>query len=201
MNKILNIPNCLTLIRLLLTPIIILMHALLGPLGKLIAILLLIFSFLTDLADGKLARRLGQVTRFGELFDPITDFTFVAGFNTYVFFTLDEIFSPVATLALRAGIVYILLRYAFVATVVNRTEKLKKGEGRVIFIGKCSSALQMLVLVFFMTITSVESGEWRNLVTLLFTISFLAGIVLATISAAKYFQRHNHIKTIARTVS
>ena len=69
-----NIANKLTLLRIVLIPFYILF--LLLPLTRYhfwIACVIFIFSSITDMLDGKLARKHGIVTDFGKFADPIAD--------------------------------------------------------------------------------------------------------------------------------
>ena len=70
-NKILTIPNLLSLFRLLLIPVIIWLYTVRKdyfPAGA-----LLILSGLTDLADGFIARHFNAVSNVGKILDPIAD--------------------------------------------------------------------------------------------------------------------------------
>ncbi|MBH0199109.1 MAG: CDP-alcohol phosphatidyltransferase family protein [Nitrospira sp.] len=65
-----NIPNSLTLLRILLVPVFIECMAY-GAYG--LALLVLVVAGLTDAVDGLLARRWNQQTRLGMLLDPLAD--------------------------------------------------------------------------------------------------------------------------------
>ncbi len=70
-NKILTIPNLLSLFRLILIPVIIWLYWFRKdyfPAG-----VLLIISGLTDLADGYIARHFNAVSNIGKILDPIAD--------------------------------------------------------------------------------------------------------------------------------
>ena len=68
-----NLPNLLTMLRILLVPVLVV--ALLGetPNGDLLAAIVFAVASLTDAIDGYLARARGDVTSFGKLMDPIAD--------------------------------------------------------------------------------------------------------------------------------
>ena len=69
-----NLPNKLTLMRVILVPVF--MVFLILPITRFhlfIALFIFIIASLTDLVDGKLARRNNQVTDFGKLMDPLAD--------------------------------------------------------------------------------------------------------------------------------
>ncbi|WP_447976781.1 CDP-diacylglycerol--glycerol-3-phosphate 3-phosphatidyltransferase [Candidatus Nitrospira bockiana] len=69
----LNLPNLLTLGRLLLIPVFVLLYSHPTPDRALAAAAVFSVAALTDLLDGYLARRRGEVTRLGRLLDPIAD--------------------------------------------------------------------------------------------------------------------------------
>ncbi|MCH1554704.1 MAG: CDP-diacylglycerol--glycerol-3-phosphate 3-phosphatidyltransferase [Pseudomonadales bacterium] len=79
MNLPLSLPNLLTSLRILLIPVLVLCFYLF-PLDVRYLASALIFSIasLTDWADGYLARRMGQMTPFGEFLDPVADKLLVA---------------------------------------------------------------------------------------------------------------------------
>ena len=68
-----NLPNFITLTRILLIPVFVVLFATPTPNRSLSAGLVFVVAALTDLLDGYLARRNGQVTTLGKLLDPIAD--------------------------------------------------------------------------------------------------------------------------------
>ncbi|KAI4447129.1 CDP-diacylglycerol--glycerol-3-phosphate 3-phosphatidyltransferase [Eubacterium plexicaudatum ASF492] len=70
-----NLPNKLTLMRVLLIPFFV--FFLLAPAftenGKYFATVIFIIASLTDLLDGKIARKYNLVTNFGKFMDPLAD--------------------------------------------------------------------------------------------------------------------------------
>ena len=69
----LNVPNVLTLVRILLVPVLVV--ALLDETdnGDLLAAIVFAAASVTDFVDGWLARRRRDITTFGKLMDPIAD--------------------------------------------------------------------------------------------------------------------------------
>ena len=65
-----NVPNVLTIIRLILVPVFVLVFRAGHPRW---ALAIFCLASLTDALDGYLARKLGQITDFGKLFDPLAD--------------------------------------------------------------------------------------------------------------------------------
>jgi CDP-diacylglycerol--glycerol-3-phosphate 3-phosphatidyltransferase len=69
----LNLPNVLTVLRIMLVPVLVV--ALLGntPAGDVLAAVVFALASLTDFVDGRLARARGSITTFGKLMDPLAD--------------------------------------------------------------------------------------------------------------------------------
>ncbi len=69
----LNLPNVLTVLRIMLVPVLVV--ALLGntPAGDVLAATVFVLASLTDFVDGRLARAKGSITTFGKLMDPLAD--------------------------------------------------------------------------------------------------------------------------------
>jgi CDP-diacylglycerol--glycerol-3-phosphate 3-phosphatidyltransferase len=69
----LNVPNVLTVLRIMLVPALVV--ALLGntPAGDVLAAVVFSLASLTDFVDGYLARARNSVTTFGKLMDPLAD--------------------------------------------------------------------------------------------------------------------------------
>lgn len=68
-----TIPNQLTLLRILLTPVFIYLMLQSDPVQKLVATVIFIVAALTDWYDGWYARRFGVITRVGQFMDPLAD--------------------------------------------------------------------------------------------------------------------------------
>ena len=79
-----NLPNKLTVLRLCLVPVIILFGMLPNSiinfyLSNFICAILFIGTAVTDMLDGKIARKYGLITDFGKFLDPIADKFMVIG--------------------------------------------------------------------------------------------------------------------------
>ena len=88
-KKGMNLPNKLTVLRICFVPIFIVVMMLpssvLPPvISGLIGVAFFIAASVTDLLDGKIARRYGLVTDFGKLMDPLADKFMVIGALTVI---------------------------------------------------------------------------------------------------------------------
>jgi len=70
-----NLPNKLTILRVLLVPVFVvfLLVNVTGDYDKWIALAIFIIASVTDFVDGRIARKQGLVTNFGKFMDPLAD--------------------------------------------------------------------------------------------------------------------------------
>lgn len=70
-----NLPNKLTVLRVIMIPffILFLLSEIGGNAGKWVALVLFIIAALTDFFDGKIARKYNLITNFGKFMDPLAD--------------------------------------------------------------------------------------------------------------------------------
>lgn len=73
-TNIWNIPNALTMLRLVLIPVfVVVFFNTPRDQDKIAALVIFAVASITDMFDGMLARKLNQITDFGKLFDPLAD--------------------------------------------------------------------------------------------------------------------------------
>ena len=68
-----NLPNKLTLLRIILVPVVIAFFYIRMPWWNYWAALVFVGASVTDLFDGRIARKRDIVTNFGKLIDPMAD--------------------------------------------------------------------------------------------------------------------------------
>lgn len=78
-DRLLNVPNALTALRITLVPFIVVLVVVNTPVARWWAFGLFTFAALTDQVDGWVARRWYGVTRWGQIADPIADKLLVVG--------------------------------------------------------------------------------------------------------------------------
>lgn len=187
--KNLNLPNKLTVLRLILTPIlvfllllrfgytdsnVVLRSGFLSILSSAIlylsTVILFIFISLTDFFDGYIARRDNLVTNFGKLMDPIADKIFV--FSILIVLVRYNLLS--------VWFVLILLSREFVVVAI-RTLIVENG-GEIVAasnIAKLKTATQMLAILF---IILFSFGKIAN------SIVMLPSVILSLISMYEYYK-------------
>ncbi len=69
----LTLPNQLTLLRILLTPVFVLLLMSGSPLSMQISLIVFVVAALTDWYDGWIARKMGHSSRWGKFLDPLAD--------------------------------------------------------------------------------------------------------------------------------
>ena len=105
----LNIPNALTMLRILAVPVVVV--ALVGEIdsGDLLAGIVFTLAALTDGLDGYIARRKGNVTTFGTLMDPLADkLLIIAALVSLV--SLDRLEAWIAMVIIAREVAVTLLR-------------------------------------------------------------------------------------------
>lgn len=70
-----NLPNKLTMFRMILIPFFVffMLFPFMGKAGDYIALIIFIGASLTDMLDGKIARKYNLITNFGKFMDPLAD--------------------------------------------------------------------------------------------------------------------------------
>jgi CDP-diacylglycerol--glycerol-3-phosphate 3-phosphatidyltransferase len=69
----LNLPNQLTLLRVILTPVFVALLLSDSSVYKQLSLVVFIIAAITDWYDGWIARKLGYISRWGKFFDPLAD--------------------------------------------------------------------------------------------------------------------------------
>ena len=85
-----NLPNKLTLLRVILIPFFLLFMYIDFPFHYAVALVIFAAASITDALDGKIARKRGLVTNFGKFLDPLADKVLVIAALT-VFVDLNDV--------------------------------------------------------------------------------------------------------------
>jgi cardiolipin synthase len=146
LGRIWTVPNGISLLRLLGVPLF--LYLFLGPRADGWAVAVLAVGGTSDWVDGYLARRLGQVSRLGELLDPLADRLYI--FATLLAFTIRDIVPWPFTVALIARDVLLTLclpifkRYGY-------------GPPPVHYVGKTATFILLLAFPVLLLATAVDA--------------------------------------------
>ncbi len=149
----LNIPNTLTLLRIILIPVMVVVFYLPFNNHLLVAALIFGLAAITDWFDGYLARKLGQMTAFGAFLDPVADKLMVVTALVLLVERHDTLlFTLAATIIIGREIVVSALR-EWMAELGERTSV------AVSYIGKVKTAFQMVAITALLAIDPARDGN------------------------------------------
>ena len=165
----LNIPNSLTLLRILLIPVLAAVFYLPFENHLIVAAAIFAGAAVTDWFDGYLARRLGQTTAFGAFLDPVADKLMVAVALVLLVERHDTpLFTLAACVIIGREIVISALR-EWMAELGERTSV------AVSYVGKVKTAFQMVAITALLAIDPVTNESW--LLALCYLVLYIAAVL------------------------
>ncbi len=144
-----NIPNILTLLRIVLIPVFILAFYLPYSWAPPLATILFILAALTDWLDGYLARRLDQMSAFGAFLDPVADKLMVV--SALVLLAADpQVRTSVINVRLFTVVVIIIIGREITVSALREwmAELGRRARVAVSVIGKLKTISQMMAIPF-----------------------------------------------------
>jgi CDP-diacylglycerol--glycerol-3-phosphate 3-phosphatidyltransferase len=178
----LNVPNLITLSRIVLIPLIIAIFYLpdewLSFSGKnMIATAIFIFAAITDWLDGYLARKLDQMSAFGAFLDPVADKLIVVG-ALIVLLTLGRVEMVVALIIIGREIAISALREWM--AIAGQSKHVA-----VALIGKIKTASQMIAIPLLLFEDELLGVNCQALGTILINVA----AVLTVVSMLYYLRK------------
>jgi CDP-diacylglycerol--glycerol-3-phosphate 3-phosphatidyltransferase len=165
----LNVPNVLTVVRILLVPVLVVALLEKTSGGDLLAAIVFAVASLTDAIDGYLARSRNWVTTFGKLMDPIADKLLIVA----------ALVALVSLGRLEAWVAMVIIAREFAVTVLRVAAGTQQG---VVIsassFGKVKTAVQVLMVMALIAFD--ERPLW---ITLLVYLT----VVVTVLSGADYF--------------
>lgn len=174
-----NLPNILTIIRILMIPIMVALFFIEFEGHTLAAALVYFFACLTDFFDGYLARKNNLVTNFGKFIDPIADKMIIACSLVAICVT-EPIVAPqkVYTIVIALCTMLILSRELMIS--VFRTVAADKGVVLAAdMFGKLKTVVQMMALFALLPVT--DFVVWNKLAGEVFFYAGFGLLALATV--------------------
>lgn len=174
-----NLPNKLTIFRVILIPFFV--FFVLAPYfpeyGKYIAVAIFIVASLTDLLDGKIARKYNLVTNFGKFMDPLADKLLVC----------SALICLVSNGKLPAWMVIIIISREF---IISGFRLIASDNGVVIaagYWGKFKTVFQMLMVIVLILDIHTSFFDILGLV-----LTYIA-LILTVVSLVDYLIRNKDV--------
>ena len=174
-----NLPNKLTIFRVILIPFFV-VFLLLDPSNqtyRYIADAIFIIASLTDMLDGKIARKYNLVTNFGKFMDPLADKLLVSA----------AMICLIATGQLAAWIVIVIISREF---IISGFRLIASDNGIVIaasYWGKFKTVFQMIMIIVL--IANIQMPFF----TVLGTILIYVALVLTIVSLIDYIVKNKDV--------
>lgn len=192
-NGVMNLPNKLTISRIIMIPAFIALFYCKFPAHYFIALAVFCIASLTDLLDGLIARKFDLVTNLGKFLDPIADKVLVLSAFA-VFLTIPDIFCKNlgnwAIVVAGCGVALILAR----EIIVSGFRMVAASSDIVIaadIVGKYKTVSQDICIIILLigegVGTSLFAGKIINYVGLGF---FALSVVLTVISGVNYIVKN-----------
>lgn len=146
-----NLPNKLTLARILLSPVFMVFLLIDNVYSRYFATLIFLIAALTDLYDGYIARKYGVVTGFGKFMDPLADKILVS----------TAFISFVALGYVKAWMILVIIVREFFITGLRSLAAYK---GMVIMptiLAQVKTFSQMTVIIIILIFTNLETTFFR----------------------------------------
>ena len=175
-----NLPNKLTMFRVILIPFFVLFMLVdITTVDKWIALAIFIVASLTDLLDGKIARKYNLVTNFGKFMDPLADKLLVC----------SALICLVELAKLPAWMVIVIIAREF---IISGFRLIASDTGVVIaasYWGKFKTTFQMIMVG--MMISNLSAWyEWFRILT---DIVMWIALILTVVSLADYIAKNRDV--------
>lgn len=170
-----NIPNKLTILRIILVPIFVVLMLTRIPYGGSLAAAIFVIAALTDSLDGYLARKWKQTTKLGAILDPLADKLLITA----------ALISLVELGRLPGWIAIVIIGREFAVTGL-RVVKAEEGIiipasklGKLKTISQVTAVLLIIIQNLYHPLAGLALGEW---------VMYIA-VVITVISGIEYFQK------------
>jgi len=155
----LNLPNTLSLLRIVLAPVFLFLFLSDDPVKVVLSFIVFTIAALTDWYDGWYARKYGFKTKWGQFLDPLADkiLTSAAFIGFYLLknkdphFLGDIQFIPVAVL------VAIIISRDIILTIVRSVQELRGREFKTSMISKTKTFIQMVFIFLVIGLLAAAS--------------------------------------------
>ena len=175
-----NLPNKLTLSRLLAVVVITILYFIFGGVtwNLFVIFSLFVFASITDYFDGKIARKNNMVTGFGKLADPLADKMLVI---TVMIILIDMGIIPYLWM-----LIIVIFRELLVSGIrLVLLEADSKSEISADILGKAKTMTQMVsisLLLLYAAIITITNNDFLSVVYIVSIVIFYISMVLLVVS-------------------
>ena len=149
-----NIPNALTIMRIMLIPVLMVVFYVPFKNHLLVAAGIFAFAAITDWFDGYLARKMGQMTAFGAFLDPVADKLMVSIALVLLVERHDTLLFTLAACVIIGREIVISALREWMAELGKRTSV------AVSYVGKVKTTFQMIAIVGLLAIDPNTDESW-----------------------------------------
>lgn len=181
-----NLPNKLTVLRLIMVPVFFISFCLpqwFGEGAEVISVIMMLVCYLTaelsDLFDGKIARKYNLVTDLGKVMDPFAD-------------TLSHLtfFACFYGMGIMPSLAFIIIMWREFSILFLRMLMMGKGKAVAANIwGKSKTVLYAVVSILsiaYIVMSHFIPGEWQNPYSLVLTVMFYLAALASLLSFTTY---------------
>lgn len=182
-----NLPNKLTMARIIAVPIFIIFYMVEWFVPALIVFIL---ASITDMLDGKIARKYNLITNFGKIMDPLADKILV--YSAFILFVADH--------TMPAWMMVVILAREF---MVSGIRTVAASQGIVIaaaMSGKIKTVLQMFTVILFLLFYAIFSNLLFTFMSLPVKIFWIiceivlwASLVMTAYSGIEYVVKNRKV--------
>ncbi len=194
-----NLPNRLTISRIIMIPFILVFmlpfsflnensgwNVFVHNYGMIFAVILFTFASITDTMDGQIARKRGIVTNMGKFLDPIADKLLV----TTVLIALVDLNKITAWVAI------IVISREFIVTGIRLLAADKNVVISASYIGKVKTVVQIIAIIIVMLSSQIAIffPTWSGLpyIDIIASIVLFIAVVLTLVSGYDYLKKNLH---------
>ncbi len=170
-----NLPNWLSLFRLALVPAFIAVYFSGLEYANVLAVIIYGIASLTDILDGKIARKYNQTTKLGRILDPLGDK--VMTFSVLLCITIDRI------IPIWAVVIFVIKELLMVIggfILMKKSSDMPPSN----YLGKCSTVVFFLVCVYL----TLFKNTPETVATILISIAILFSIAALVSYLVRYIR-------------
>ncbi|MCL7927967.1 MAG: CDP-alcohol phosphatidyltransferase family protein [marine benthic group bacterium] len=209
MSRSVNLPNALTTMRVLLAPLVAALLFQPRASARLVAGIVYVVAAVSDLIDGEIARRRGEITDFGKLVDPIADKLLLAA-TLVPFWILTSRHPELGGLPLFGGVPLWTLLVFFGRELLVTVLRTRAARNGIVVpsmpIGKYKAAAQSvfsgsMIAWLALQTAAIESGwngatfrAWESFHGWFTTLTLILALILTVLSLFVYLEAFRRIE-------